>query len=217
VTFTTATTGPAAPFSRNRLLQGLALWYVVWWVVLAIAPIDRGDWLLENILAVTGVTALVVTYRWFRFSDLSYVLLTVFVTLHAVGAHYTYAEVPLGHWLKDAFHLSRNHFDRLVHFAFGLLLAYPIREFILRAVGVKNLWAYYAPVSAILAFSGFFEIVESWVAMLVSPELGQAYLGTQGDIWDAQKDMTAALVGAITARAVATAAPRRVARAPADL
>jgi putative membrane protein len=142
-------------------------------------------------------------------SDLSYILLAVFLTLHAVGAHYTYSQVPLGDWLKDALHLSRNHFDRIVHFAFGLLLAYPVREFLLRAVGVKNFWAYYAPVSAILAFSGFFEIVESWVAMLVSPELGDAYLGTQGDIWDAQKDMTVAFVGAILTMVIAAAVPRR--------
>ena len=81
---------------------------------------------MENILAIALILTLVVTYRTFPFSHLSYVLITIFMTLHAIGAHYTYSEVPLGFWLKDVLGLRRNHFDRLVHFAFGLLLAYPI-------------------------------------------------------------------------------------------
>lgn len=171
-------------------------WYVVLWILLAIEPLDRHDWFLENILAIGLVMVLVATYRWFPLSDVSYIFLTVFMTLHAIGAHYTYSKVPLGFWMQDWWGFERNHFDRIAHFSFGLLLAYPLRELFLRRVNVRGFWAYYLPISGILALSGFFEIIESWVALLVSPELGEAYLGTQGDEWDAQKDMTVAVIGA---------------------
>ncbi|MER3424194.1 MAG: DUF2238 domain-containing protein, partial [Nitrospiraceae bacterium] len=178
------------------------------WCWMAVSPVDRSDWLPENLLALLLVATLLITYRWFRFSNLSYLLITLFMTLHAVGAHYTYAQVPLGFWLKEALSLSRNHFDRVVHFAFGLLLAYPIREILVRLAGVKGFWSYYLPVSATLALSGFFEILESWVAQLVNPELGAAYLGTQGDEWDAQKDMTTAFAGALTATLLTLVLPK---------
>ena len=182
---------------NNRLHQGLFGAYLLLWIGLAISPVNRHDWLLENLLTFLAVALLIATYRRFPFSNLSYVLITVFMTLHAIGAHYTYEQVPLGFWIKDLFHLSRNHFDRVVHFAFGLLLAYPIREVFVRTTHVVGGWTYIIPVVLLLAFSGFFEIIESWVAQIVSPELGDAYLGTQGDIWDAQKDMTAAFCGAL--------------------
>jgi putative membrane protein len=182
--------------NRTKLLYGLLIWYGLLWTVLAIAPHNRQDWLLENLLALGAVSTLLITYRRFQFSTLSYVLITAFLTLHAVGAHYTYAEVPFGFWLQQVCGLSRNPFDRLVHFAYGLLLVYPLRELLIRLAGVGHFWAYYLPVSGMLAQSGFFEIVEAVVAQIVSPELGMAYLGTQGDEWDAQKDMSAAFVGA---------------------
>ena len=182
---------------RINLLLGLSAWYGLLWIVLAIAPRDRQDWLLENLLALSAVATLVATYRRFQFSTPSYVLITAFLSLHAVGAHYTYAEVPFGFGLQQAFGLSRNPFDRLVHFAYGLLLAYPLRELLIRLAGVQGLWSYYLPVSGMLAQSGLFEIVEALVAEIVSPELGAAYLGMQGDQWDAQKDMLAAFAGAL--------------------
>lgn len=182
---------------RINLLLGLSAWYGLLWIVLAIAPRDRQDWFLENLLALSAVATLVATYRRFQFSTPSYVLITAFLSLHAVGAHYTYAEVPFGFGLQQAFGLSRNPFDRLVHFAYGLLLAYPLRELLIRLAGVQGLWSYYLPVSGMLAQSGLFEIVEALVAEIVSPELGAAYLGMQGDQWDAQKDMLAAFAGAL--------------------
>jgi putative membrane protein len=186
-----------APLGRNRLIQGLLAWYLLFWAWMAVSPVDRGDWLLENILAVTAVTALVLTARRFQLSNRSYILITLFLTVHAVGAHYTYAKVPFGFWLQDLLNADRNPFDRLVHLAYGLLLAYPIREVLVRLAGIRGLWSYFLPISAILAQSGFFELVEAVAAALVSPELGAAYLGTQGDEWDAQKDMASALTGAV--------------------
>lgn len=182
-----------------RLFSGLLLWYGLLWTWLAIAPVNRRDWLLENLLTFALMLLLTLTYRRFQFSTLSYCLITFFMTLHAVGAHYTYAEVPLGFWLQDLLSLSRNPFDRIVHFAYGALLVYPMREILMRLAGVRGLWSYYLSVGSILAQSGLFEVVESIVAALVSPELGNAYLGTQGDQWDAQKDMAAALGGAALA------------------
>lgn len=183
--------------NRTKLLPWLVVWYGLLWIVLAIAPHDRQDWLLENVLALAAVATLLITHRRFQFSTPSYLLMTTFLSLHAVGAHYTYAEVPFGFWLQQVFGLSRNPFDRLVHFAYGLLLVYPLRELLIRLAGVGNFWSYYLPVSGMLAQSGFFEIVEAVVAQMVSPELGTAYLGTQGDEWDAQKDMIAAFSGAL--------------------
>lgn len=186
----------------RRLLLGLLLWYGLVWIWLAVEPVNRRDWLLENLLALTGVVVLILTHRRFPFSNISYCLIALFLTLHAIGAHYTYAEVPFGFWLKDTFALSRNPFDRLVHFSFGLLLVYPMRELLMRLAHVRGFWSYYLPASAILAQSGFFEVIEAIVAMVVSPELGTMYLGTQGDEWDAQKDMTAAFTGALMALSI---------------
>ena len=192
-----ATDQSGAGQGNRRLVQGLLLWYGLFWIWLAIEPVNRRDWFLENLLAVTGVVLLVLTYRRFQFSRQSYYLIALFLTLHAIGAHYTYAEVPFGFWLKDLLTLSRNPFDRIVHFAYGALLVIPMRELLMRLANVQGFWSYYLPISAILAQSGVFEVIESAVAVIVSPELGNLYLGTQGDEWDVQKDMAAALTGAL--------------------
>ena len=178
------------------IVTGLLITYGLFWIGLAIAPVNRQDWFLENLLAVALVAVLVMTYRRFAFSLPSYYLILAFLLLHAIGAHYTYSEVPFGFWLKDALALSRNPFDRLVHFAYGLLLVYPLREVLMRLAGARGMWVSYLAISGILAQSGFFEVIEAIVAMIVSPELGSLYLGTQGDEWDAQKDMAAAFAGA---------------------
>lgn len=121
------------------LLSGLLLWYGLLWIWLAVAPVNRRDWVLENLPAIALVILLLMTYRRFQFSDASYCLMTFFMTLHAIGAHYTYAEVPFGFWLKDVFSLSRNPFDRITHFAYGALLAYPMREALRRLGGTGSL------------------------------------------------------------------------------
>jgi len=177
----------------------MVAWLLLYWVITAIAPLDRFDWMLENILVGVYGLVLVLSYRRFAFSNLSYGLFTLFMTLHLTGAHYTYAETPLGYWLMEWFSLERNHYDRLVHFSYGLLLAYPFYEVLRRVVKVSPGWARFITINLVLAFSGFFEVLEAMIAEVVSPELGDAYLGTQGDIWDAQKDMALALLGAIIA------------------
>ncbi len=191
-----------ADFRRNRVLQGMVVWLCGVWVVAAISPFDRFDWLLENVLVFIYVLVLVATYRRFAFSNVSYALFAAFLTLHLVGSHYTYAETPIGHSAKEIFSLSRNPYDRIVHFAYGLLLTYPLYELLRREGRLSILWAAFIAVNLILSSSGFYEVLEGVVAMVVSPELGNAYLGTQGDIWDAQRDMLAAIAGAILAMVI---------------
>jgi len=190
---------PGVPASGRRLPPVLLAGYAVVWLVTAIRPLYPHDWLLENLLVFLAVPGFVLTYRRFQFSNLAYVLLTAFFVLHAYGAHYTYAETPAGHWVRDAFGHSRNHYDRAVHFLFGLLASPALWELLRRVAGLRGAWAYVGTVHVVLAWSTVYEIMEAIVAMLVSPELGAAYNGTQGDPWDAQKDSALAAAGAILA------------------
>ena len=187
------------PFRHNRPLQAMVLWLLVLWIITAIEPFNRRDWLLENLLVFVYSGLLVFSYPRFAFSNLSYALFTVFLSLHLIGAHYTYEHAPPGDWLQALFEVQRNHYDRIVHFCFGLLIAYPFREVLLRAAGVRPAWSHFLAVNCVLAFSAFYELLEAAVATLVSPELGAAYLGTQGDSWDAQKDAFLAFSGALLA------------------
>lgn len=202
------------PFAENRFLQILISAYLVLWLMLALRPVDRGDWFLENLLVFASLALLVSTYRFFQFSNRSYALGALFLVLHAIGAHYTYAEVPLGFWLRDLLHLERNHFDRAIHFGFGLLLLAPMRELFAHRVIARVGWALALAVAFLTGMSSFFEIVEAVIAQLVHPDLGAAYLGTQGDIWDAQKDTAAAFLGALLTAVVLCSL--RVRPAPAD-
>ena len=186
-------------FRTNRVLQSLVLWLVALWIITAINPLYPRDWLIENLLVFIYGTLLVFTYPRFKFSNFSYALFSLFLSLHLIGAHYTYSETPFGFWLQPIFDSERNHYDRIVHFSFGLLIAYPFHEVLIRQAQVTKQWSYFLAVSMILAFSAFYEVMEAVVAMLVSPELGNAYLGTQGDEWDAQKDSFLAFSGAIIA------------------
>ena len=171
---------------------------------MAIDPSDRADWALENALVVLFVPALVASLRWFPLSRLSWTLILLFLSLHTVGAHYTYAEVPYDAWsealfgvrLNDLLGLERNHFDRLVHFSYGLLLAYPMREVFLRIADARGFWGYFLPLDLTLSTSAIFELIEWAAAEVFGGELGVAYLCTQGDMWDAQKDMALAGLGA---------------------
>jgi putative membrane protein len=169
------------------------------WIWSAINPKFPEDWLLENYLMFVFVPLIVLSGWYLRLSNVSYTLITVFMLLHVVGSHYTYSEVPFGYTLQEWFGANRNMYDRLVHWSFGLLLAYPIREAFMRVARARGVWALYLPFDVTLAFSAAYEIIEWLAAALVSPETGLAFLGTQGDVWDAQKDMLAAGSGAALA------------------
>jgi putative membrane protein len=194
---------------HSRYVLVLLGLFAIWWAVLAIHPLDRSDWMLENALAVAAIGLLAVTYRWFRFSRFSYALIFVFLCVHEIGAHYTYAKVPYQAWLHalgwpglESLGAGRNHFDRLAHFSFGLLLSYPMREVFVRIAQARGFWSYYLPLDMTMAFSMIFELIEWGAATVFGGDLGVAYLGTQGDPWDAQKDMALASLGGLIAMVV---------------
>jgi putative membrane protein len=166
------------------------------WTWAAIHPKYPHDWLLENYLVFIFVPIILLISCYFRLSNISYTLITVFMSLHVIGSHYTYAEVPFGYDLQQWLGANRNMYDRLVHFSFGLLLAYPMREVFQRIAKAQGVWSFWLPIELVLAFSAGYEIIEWLVAAQVDPTAGLAFLGTQGDIWDAQKDMLLAGAGA---------------------
>jgi len=168
------------------------------------------DWLIENALVAAALAILALSTLRFPMSRVSYTLIFVFLCLHETGAHWTYSEVPYNEWtralfgtsLNDLLGLERNHFDRLVHFSYGLLLAYPIREVFLRVANVRGFWGYALPLDVAMSTSMIYELIEWGAAEFFGGDLGVAYLGTQGDVWDAQKDMAAASLGALIAMIV---------------
>jgi putative membrane protein len=181
--------------------------FVAIFLVLAVAPWYRQDWLLENLLVFVAVPVLVATYRRLRFSDFAYTCLFVFFVLHEIGAHYTYSEVPWREWLAvlglgDGNPAGRNHYDRFVHFAYGLLLMPAAFELITARMSPRGLWRWLMPVLFIMSHSVIYELIEWLAAIRFGGDLGVAYLGTQGDEWDAQKDMALAALGAVIGLAV---------------
>ena len=193
--------------SHRVSLLILAVLFAVVWIGLAISPLDRADWALENVLVILFVIGIAATYRRFPLSRISYTLIFLFLIFHEIGAHYTYAKVPYNEWtqllfgyrLDDILGFERNHFDRLIHFSYGLLLAYPIREVFIRIANVKGFWSYFFPLELTMATSMIFELFEWGAAEFFGGDLGIAYLGAQGDIWDAHKDMALASLGALFA------------------
>lgn len=184
-----------SPPRSQRVLHGIAGGYAVIWVVAAIAPHNRFDWLLENLLVFLWVGLLLASRRAVPLSNLSYGLIAAFLTLHTIGSHYTYSLTPIGFWIQDLLALERNHYDRVVHFCFGLLLAYPLFEALSRVLQGRTAWLHAMTLSVILAFSNLYEIIEWAAAEVIEPEAALAFLGTQGDVFDAQKDAGLALIG----------------------
>lgn len=199
--------------SHRRYVLLLGVLFAALWIALAIDPHYRSDWLLENALVGVFILGLVLSWRWFTFSRISATLIFLFLCLHEVGAHYTYSQVPYDQWyraltgdsLNQAMGWERNHFDRAIHFSYGLLLAYPIREVFLRVADVRGFWGYFLPLDLTMSTSMIFELVEWQAAEFFGGDLGMAYLGTQGDIWDAHKDMALASIGALIAMGVTVA------------
>jgi len=185
--------------SRKNLHAALLASFLVILVWSVIRPKDLFTWFLESFPAMLGAVILFATYRRFELTTLVYILIWLHAIILVVGGHYTYAEVPLGDWVRDAFHLSRNHYDRLGHFAQGFVPAMIAREFLLRRSPLtRGKLLVYIVVSICLAISAAYELLEFGVSVLTG-SAGDAFLGTQGDIWDTQKDMLMALVGSITA------------------
>jgi putative membrane protein len=196
------------PAYRRTLLAAFALV----WLALAVDPADRGVWAAENLfVAALGLGLWLIRDR-VAFSGVSATGIFVFLCLHAVGSHHTYAAVPYETWLqaltgttlRDQFGMERNHYDRLVHLAFGLLLTWPMREVLVQTSAVRGRWSYLLPVALSMAASMAYEVAEWLAVSLVAGEAqGAALLGTQGDTWDSQKDMALGALGAMLAMSAA--------------
>jgi putative membrane protein len=169
---------------------------LVWSVI---HPHDYFTWILEVFPALIALGILALTYPKFQFTTFVYSLITIHACILFVGGHYTYAEVPLGNWVRDHFHLGRNHYDRLGHFAQGFVPALVAREVLLRRkIVLRRGWLSFIVVSICLAISAAYELLE-WRVSVATGSAGDAFLGTQGDPWDTQEDMATALVGAVVA------------------
>lgn len=186
--------------------------YGVVWLALAIDPVFRKDWLLENAIVIVAIPLLVATARRLRFSNFAYTGLFVFFVFHAIGAHYTYSLVPYDDWWRALTGVTlegRNHYDRLVHFLYGLAVTPAAVEIFAHYGRFPRSWAFLFPWTFMAAHAVIYELVEFAAALTFGGDLGQAYLGTQGDVWDGQKDMVLALAGT-TIMLVAFAASGRL-------
>jgi putative membrane protein len=186
----------------DRYPLSLLLGFIAIFAALAIRPWYRQDWLLENMLVLVAVPTLVLTYRRLRFSNFAYTCLFLFLVLHEIGAHYTYSEVPWREWLatltgNEVPAAGRNHYDRFVHFTYGLLLMPAVLELVDARMSPKGLWRWLMLLFFLMSHSVIYEMIEWLAAVLFGGDLGVAYLGTQGDEWDAQKDMALATAGAV--------------------
>ena len=190
-----------APLSYFRI--PLVLLFIVTAVCIATVidpPAGRVNWLLEVGPGLAGIIVLIALHRRFPMSHMIYFFVFLHMLILLYGGYYTYAETPLGNWAKEEFKLSRNHYDRVGHVALGVFPAFIIREVLLRKTPLrKGGWLYFIIISIVLAVAAFWELVEWWTTLLVASDVGFAFLGSQGDIWDAQWDMFLALIGAMVA------------------
>lgn len=197
MSFSTASNTIRTGLKQNRIIQITTLVFIGIWISTLIGTNDINNWLIENTLVFIFLGVLILSYKKFQFSDLSYLIIGFYLCLHVYGSKYTYAENPLGYKLKELLHWDRNHYDRVVHFSFGFLLSYPMRDYFKNWFGWPTWVCWVLPCEITLSFSGMYEIIEWAVADVFFPNQGNAYLGTQGDTWDAQKDMSLAFCGSI--------------------
>lgn len=196
------------PLKSNYWLWIFTAGFLFVWIDSFVATTDIANWLLENLLVIIFLGFFLYSWKKYQFSDLSLLLICLYLCLHVYGSKHTYAENPFGFWLQDQMDWSRNHYDRIVHFSFGFLLAYPMRELLLKWFKFPRWVAWLLPIEVTLSISGFYELIEWGVADVFFPEQGAAYLGTQGDVWDAQKDIFLAFLGAILATSLVSSIKR---------
>lgn len=202
------------PDRALHILLGVSLLVFAWSLI---HPYDYGVWFFEILAPVAEVAVLALSFRRFRFSNLAFVLVGIHFIVLAIGAHYTYAEMPLFNWLKIHFDLARNYYDRVGHFCQGFIPAILAREILLRTTPLKSgKMTGFLSVCMCLAISAFWELLEMWMVKLFHSDSGQEWLGTQGDPWDTQNDMLMALIGSILAVLLLSKAHDRSMRAVAQ-
>ena len=190
---------PSIPLSYFRMpLMLLSVVVVVCIATVIDPPAGRVNWLLEVGPGLAGIIILILLHKRFPMSHMAYLCVFIHILILIYGGYYTYAETPLGNWAKNVFGFSRNHYDRVGHIALGVFPAFIIREVLLRQTPLqRGGWLYFIVISIVLAVAAFWELLEWWVAIVAASDVGTAFLGSQGDIWDAQWDMLLALVGAM--------------------
>lgn len=198
------------PIRHNaHFALGLLGVFMLIFIALGINPATRSDWLLENVITVFAVIWLIWSYRRLPLSNIACALLFIFGVLHEIGSHYQYSDVPYDHWfasisgghsLNAMLGFERNQYDRLVHFMYGLLITPVAAEVIAARVRLRGFWLFLLPVTFMMSHALIYELIEWFAASVFAADIGQAYLGTQGDVWDAQKDMFLATVGSLIAQ-----------------
>lgn len=200
---TSASDRERTPLLKNKKLRILAAIFLVYWLSTLVGTSNLANWMLENTLVILFIAFLILVRKKFVFSEVSYLLILIYLSLHIYGSKYTYAENPFGYWLRDVMHGERNNYDRIVHFSFGFLMAYPLRDYFLNYFKFPGWVGWVLPVEITMSFSAIYELIEWAVADVFFPAQGLDYLGSQGDIWDAQKDMFVAFSGSIIIMVIA--------------
>lgn len=183
--------------SKNIYPKVLLVSFTLFWIVISINPVNRFNWLIENLLIFTFLPIIIILYRKFSLSNISLTMIFLFSCLHLIGAHYSY-NIPFEVFIGD----EKNYYDRFVHFAFGLLLVYPLRELLIKVTNAKSFWSHYIPIHLVLSLSAIYEILEYLTAMVIDPQAADVFVGTNGDVFDATKDMLLALFGSLFTTAV---------------
>jgi putative membrane protein len=199
---TTATTTFRKEPQQNILLLSLTVLLFAYWVYGWFTCIEMLDWVLENILVVICLALFGMAYNKLKLSDTSLICIFLFVMLHLYGACYAYTQNPLGEWLQNTYNLWRNPYDRIVHFSFGFLLAYPLREIQINKYNKTGFTVWFRPIEIAFAFGTIFEMIEWAVAAFTTKQTGETYVATQGDVWDAHKDIILAALGAAIMMAI---------------
>lgn len=189
-------TSRSIPFTRNWPLHCLMAGYAALWGFLVVSPVDPMQWWLENILVFAVIIALAFTYNKFRLSNLSFLLIFLFLVIHTYAAHYTYESTPVDLWVKSAFHTRRSYFDRFAHFAFGCVWVVPLREIVPRELNRRLIWMLLIPLAIVFSCSSIYEVIEM-IGAVSAKQAGEKYIGLQGDIYDSQKDMALGFLGAL--------------------
>ncbi|HEY5584177.1 MAG TPA: DUF2238 domain-containing protein [Ruminiclostridium sp.] len=187
----------AVSFKKNRPLHLMIAIYIIFLVILSVEPFNGFEWWYGNLAAVIVVTVLAVSYRRGRLTNSSYACILLLLILHTVGAHYTYLFCPIGDWMKGICGFKRNNYDRLVSFAFGLIISIPVIEVLYHRLRLRYIQACVLSAIIILSICSFYELVEMYSSMILSSQQAVVFLGRQGDMWDSQNDMGMGLLGSL--------------------
>jgi putative membrane protein len=192
----------AIPIENNPIKKPIIIFtiilYTLNWIILAVSPAYRPQWLLENYLVFLVWGLLIFSFYKFRLSTASYILIFIYLTFHSFGAHYGYNDVPFGYWASHYFNFARpNIYDRIVHFLFGFLLTYPIFEILKRYSSLSKIWLLILPSEFILSYSAVYELIEAITAWVLPQSEYDGFIGLQGDIWDGYRDMLCAFSGSL--------------------